>query len=132
MWIYVAILIDIAIALLVWWWWPRKPSLVGEFDAAVQNGSGGGVFTDLATEAALAFKEKHGELRYNAANRLLAGEFCRKWLRDEHPDLRRVDAVMHATYAVELALTPLEFSVHASGFAADAGVRSRRGYAGAK
>jgi len=76
--------------------------------------------------AAIAFKEKFGELRYNNANRCVAGDFVRKWLRDTYPDMRSVDRVRHTEMAVELALLPTEAAVEAAAFAASAAAARRR------
>ncbi|APG76616.1 hypothetical protein 1 [Wenzhou tombus-like virus 3] len=106
---------------------------VDRFDRACEGGEipDGRVFTRLAFEAACACKEKYGEMRYNNANRIVVGEFVREYLRKTYPDLRVVDRIKHATYAVELALLPMKSAVVAQEFAADVEVVGRRtaGYA---
>lgn len=99
-----------------------------EFDSLTSGaaGEGLGVCTRLAFEAAMACKEKYGELRYNNANRLVAGDFVRDYLRKQYPDLRVVDRVMHASYAVELALTPTRFALAAQRYSQNPCVVSRR------
>ncbi len=83
-------------------------------------------WSKLAFSAAMAAKEKFGDMKYTNANRLVVGEFVRKWLRSEHPDLRTVDLVRHATIAIELALLPTQTSVLMAGFSKDVLVRERR------
>jgi hypothetical protein len=85
-----------------------------------------GVCTRLAFEAAMACKEKYGELRYNNANRLVVGDFVREHLRKQYPDLRNLDRVMHASYAVELALTPTRFALAAQRYSQNRCVVERR------
>nr|WPR18411.1 MAG: RNA-dependent RNA polymerase [Owegonang virus 8] len=75
----------------------------------------------------MACKEKYGDLRYNNANRLVSGDFCRDYLRKNYPDLRVVDRVKHATYAVELALTPTAYSLACMRYAREESVAARRG-----
>jgi hypothetical protein len=106
---------------------------VDRFDEACEGGEvpDGRIYTRLAFEAACACKEKYGEMRYNNANRIVAGEFVREYLRKNYPDLRVVDRIKHATYAVELALLPMKSAVVAQEFACDPEVMGRRtaGYA---
>jgi hypothetical protein len=89
------------------------------------------LFTRLAFEAACAAKDKFGEMRYTNANRLIVGDYVRAYLRDKYPDLRVVDRIKHATYAVELALIPTHFAVTTARFARDPEVIGARshGYA---
>jgi hypothetical protein len=106
---------------------PRSPQLEA-FDDMVEGGETEvGMVTRLAFEAAMAFKERHGECRYNNANRLVCGDFVRTYLREKYPDLRVVDRVKHATYAVELALTPTTFAVASARYARETLVSKRRG-----
>lgn len=98
------------------------------FDSMVggNDGEGLGVCTRLSFEASMACKEKYGELRYNNANRLVVGDFVREYLRTRYPDLRVVDRVKHASYAVELALVPTRFSLAAQRFSQNPCVVKRR------
>lgn len=80
----------------------------------------------MAFAAAAACKEKYGELRCNNANRIVVGEFVRSFLRDNYPDLRVVDRVKHATYAIELALIPTEFAAAARDFSNDSLIQKLR------
>lgn len=125
----------IAIVLL-WLVWRRpRPDAFAEdvsrTDAAWRGADvpDGVVYTKLAFEAAAACKEKYGEMRCNNANRIVAGEFVRNYLREHYPDLRVVDRVMHSTFAVELALLPTPFAAQAAGFSDSPGVKDRRGTA---
>lgn len=126
------IVISLAIILLVvgLFWWNRRAASCAElegYDAQVAGGVAEvGVVTRLAVETAMACKEKYGEMRYNNANRLVVGDFCRDYLRTQYPDLRHVDRVMHSGYAVELALTPTLFAVSAARFAREPLVAERR------
>lgn len=83
-------------------------------------------FTKLSYEASMAFKAKFGEMAYNKANRMLAGEFARGWLKDNNPDMRNCDIVLHSEYAVELALTPTPVSVEMARLSRASQLRQRR------
>lgn len=96
-------------------------------DVVMADGQSDRVATRIAFETAMACKDKYGELRYNNANRLVVGDFVRDHLRREYPDLRTVDRVMHAAYAVELAMTPTVFAVAAARYAQNRAVVERRG-----
>nr|UUW21103.1 MAG: hypothetical protein [Sanya tombus-like virus 6] len=76
--------------------------------------------------AAIAFKEKYGEMKYTTANRLVAGEFVRCWLRDNYPDMRTCDRVRHATIAVEWCLTPLPAAVEVAEMQQSRSILERR------
>lgn len=77
-------------------------------------------------EASIAAKAQFGDLRYNNANRVIVGDFVRKWLRDEYPDIRNVDLVRFVPMAIELALLPSVSSVCAQEFSTDKTVCKRR------
>jgi hypothetical protein len=128
--IYVLIILLCFLAWLVLLWRTRSPESCPDLRAFDVAGDGAvvevGVCTRLAYEAAMACKEKYGDMRYNNANRLVVGDFCRQYLRATYPDLRVVDRVKHATYAVELALTPTLFAVQALRFSREAEVLARR------
>jgi hypothetical protein len=133
MFIYLALLCIPALALL--WRLTRRVEDAVDlnlFDAATEGdvalacGQSGRVATRIAFDAAMACKDKYGELRYNNANRLVVGDFVRDHLRREYPDLRVVDRVMHATYAIELALTPTVFAVAAARYSQNRAVVDRR------
>ncbi len=131
------ILVITVLLVILWWKWPRGRCIFAEdvhrADAAWTGGDvkDGVVYTKLAFEAAAACKDKYGEMRYNNANRIVAGEYVRTYLRETYPDLRVVDRVMHSTYAVELALLPTPFAAQASGFSSSSAVKARRGGSGA-
>jgi hypothetical protein len=89
--------------------------------------STGIVVTKPAFAAAMAFKERFGETRYNKANRLLAGEFVRDFFRSEEwRDLRVVDRIRHSEIAIELCLIPTNAAVFAAELRASGAVKSRR------
>jgi hypothetical protein len=76
--------------------------------------------------AMTAFKERYGEMKYNLANRAIAGDFIRGWLQKEYPDMRAVDRIRHCELAIEMALTPSQAALEAAEFARDSAVRARR------
>jgi hypothetical protein len=82
-------------------------------------------------KAALAFQERYGVMRYTQANRLVAGDFVRGYLRKEWPDMRMYDRVVHAGYAVEWCFVPLMPTIHAAEIGADPAFERRRGLANA-
>jgi hypothetical protein len=131
------VVVTLFLVLLVWRWSRREPcDFAGDlrsFDAACvgKETTGGTVFTPLAFEAAMACKDKYGEMKYNNANKVVVGEFVRTWFRENKPDLRVCDRVMHAQYAIELALTPTVFAVQATRYAASSTACGRRGAAAA-
>lgn len=84
------------------------------------------VSTPLTRELAYEFKAEFGELRYNKANRILAGDWVRLRLA-KIPDLRAVDRVKHMDIAIELCLLPTKHAVAASKLARSREVRARRG-----
>lgn len=75
----------------------------------------------------MAAKAHYGELRCNNANKLIVGEFVRKWFRDNVPDIRNIDIIRHTPMAVELALTPSFAAVEAQDYARSVAVQRRRG-----
>lgn len=111
---------------------------LSEFDCAVETAEDGpeeghgirwpysGAVSRPAVKAALAFKEKYGEMRYSQANKLIAGEFVRGYLREHYPDLRVVDRVTLAPYAVEWCLVPLLASCAAAELGRDRALEERR------
>jgi hypothetical protein len=79
----------------------------------------------LSRVLAYEFKAEFGEMRYNNANRIIAGGWVRQKL-SEMKDLRKVDMVRHAEMAVELCLLPTAHAVRAAELAKTAEVRGRR------
>jgi len=108
-------------------WVSRKPTVgalvVAELDAGPEAGPEV-VSTRVARQVAYEFKAEFGELRYNNANRCIAGDWVRKRFRAM--DMRYVDIVRHMDVCVELCLTPTVHSVGASELARTPEVRARR------
>jgi hypothetical protein len=75
-------------------------------------------------EVAYEFKAEFGEMRYNKANRTIAGDWVRKQLRAR--DVRIVDIVRLMDMCVELCLTPTGASVEAAQYARSYEARARR------
>jgi hypothetical protein len=109
------------------WWAFTRPSegaqLVSEVDLDPE-GDEPGLTTRAARMAAYAFKAEFGELRYNKANRIVAGDWVRKHFRDG--GMRYVDIVRHMDIAVELCLLPTESAVTAARLARTREVAARR------
>lgn len=76
--------------------------------------------------AAMAFKSKHGELRYNNANRMVAGAFVRGYIAEHYHDMRDCDKVRHAMIGEQLALTPTVAAMESTRYAEAPCVRERR------
>jgi hypothetical protein len=83
-----------------------------------------GVTTPYQRQLAYQFKAEFGELRYNKANRIIAGDWCRKAMADN--DVRLTDRVRLLPLAVELCLLPTRHAVQAAELAATYEVRHRR------
>jgi len=83
------------------------------------------VSTPYQREIAYAFKAKNGEMKYNAANRLIAGDFVRKYMAD-NKDMRDFDKVKLMAVAVELCLLPMAGAVAAAELARSSEFSSRR------
>jgi hypothetical protein len=104
----------------------RRPSIGAKLVAAIDSDPEGNcsITTRAARMAAYAFKAEFGELRYNKANWLVAGDWVRKHFRDM--GMRNVDIVRHMDIAVELCLLPTEAAVLSSSLARTREVRERR------
>lgn len=76
---------------------------------------------------AYQFKAEFGEMAYNKANRTIASEWVRNYMRAH--DWRTVDIVQQFPMVVELCLTPTVAVETASKFASDLLVRGRRRHA---
>jgi hypothetical protein len=115
-----------AICVLIYrWLWPAKkvdPFLV-DLDSLDED-SIGFVTTRVQRKLAYAFQAKFGELRYNKANRIIAGD----WVRAEMAamEMRNVDIVRHMAVTIELCLTPSSSAVVAAQIAQRRAVRERR------
>lgn len=118
----VAVVLGLACVVL----WRRQPTIGAKLVADVDSNpdADGLVTTRAARMAAYAFKAEHGELRYNKANRVIAGDWVRKHFRAM--DMRDVDIVMHMDIAVELCLLPTSRAVMAADLARTREVRERR------
>lgn len=97
--------------------------MVQELDCG-PDADGQRVTTRAATMAAYEFKAEFGELKYNKANRILAGDWVRKHFLDM--GMRKVDIVRHMDIAVELCLLPTCNAVRAAELARTREVRERR------
>lgn len=108
--------------------WRTGPSngaqLVAEVDMDPDSEGNSQLTTRAARMAAYAFKAEFGELRYNLANRRIAGDWIRKHFRDG--GMRNVDIVRHMDIAVELCLLPTSSAVMAATLARTLEVRERR------
>nr|UUW21100.1 MAG: hypothetical protein [Sanya tombus-like virus 5] len=123
------LLVLVAVATVVWLWWrPRQPGagrqLVDELDHGPAEWSDV-VSTPYQRELAYRFKAEFGELRYNNANRIIAGEWVRKAMA-ENKDLRLADRVWLAPVTEQLCLLPTRAAVFASALASDPDVIGRR------
>ncbi len=114
---------------LIWKWCNRGPTwgqvVVDDIDRAL-DGIEPRRVPKVAMEAAMEAKAHYGEMRYNAANRIVVAEFVRKWYKATKPDMRAVDIVKYTPMAVQLALTPSAAEVEAQQYADDGFVRDRR------
>jgi len=81
--------------------------------------------TRCAVMTAYEFKAEFGELNYNKANRIIAGDWVRKKFKEM--DMRAVDIVRHMSITVELCLVPTTDAVVAASFARALETRKRRG-----
>jgi len=81
--------------------------------------------TRCGVMTAYEFKAEFGELKYNKANRIIAGDWVRKKFKEM--DMRAVDIVRHMSITVELCLVPTTEAVVAASFARDLETRKRRG-----
>jgi hypothetical protein len=124
--ILLVVLVGVALGLLIWITRPRVrwgATVLAELDAGDDLE---GVSTSrLSRVLAYEFKAEFGEMRYNNANRIIAGGWVRQKL-SEMKDLRKVDMVRHAEMAVELCLLPTAHAVRAAELAKMAEVRGRR------
>lgn len=110
------------------WLWYTRPSdgarLVREVDLDPEEEIPNTLTTRAARMAAYAFKAEFGEMRYNKANRLIAGDWVRKHFRDG--GMRYVDIARHMDIAVELCLLPTSSAATAAELARTREVRARR------
>lgn len=123
-------LLWLAVFGVAWWWFRPQVSeahqVVDELDGFVAHDVAPRRVAKPVMEAVIEAKAHFGELRANNANRIIVGEFIRKWFATECPDMRKVDIVKHYPLAVELALTPLESTVAAQQYSNDGFVQRRR------
>lgn len=119
------------------WIWPIEVDfgqrVVDEMDEALQPGTVEAhklahkpITSSLAVAACVEFKEEFGEVSDTKANRLLAHNYVRDWMRKTHPDLRKVDMLLHVPMAVELCLIPTAAAVRAASLQKEGAVKRRK------
>ncbi len=118
------------------WIWPRGldvgQRVLDEFDEVLRGDDactkldGKRMTSKMAIEASIQFKEEFGECSDSKANRLLAFTKVRDWMRETHPDMRKVDLLLHVPMAVELCFIPTEASVVAASWKREAAIIKRK------
>nr|WRQ65621.1 tombus P33-like protein [Tolivirales sp.] len=116
-------LMIVVMMVVIWRVWPDD---VGSMAVSSLDSFTGRGVTRLQQEVAYEFKAKFGELKYNKANQIIAGEFVRSYWREHNKDMRAHDIAMHYPMAVEMCLLPLQGAVEANKMARRRAVVDRR------
>jgi len=117
------------LAALVRWWRPvafeADLKSFDSFDDEVETKeAAGSVTTRVQRLLAYEFKAEFGDLRYNKANRLLAGDWVRKRMKDM--GMRPLHITRLSPMTTELCLVPSVEGIEAQRFAASGLVQGRR------